>query len=70
MRDKETLKVRIPSAERETGGVAVDVDDHVALRRLCGELLGKNARDNVAPQTQQFLRELIARDGWRRVWSA
>ncbi len=47
----------------------LDVDDHVALRRLCGELLGKNTRDNVAPQTQQFLRELIARDGRRRVWS-
>ena len=48
----------------------LDVDDHAALRRLCSELLGKNARDNVAPQTQQFLRELIARDGWGRVWSA
>jgi uncharacterized protein len=47
----------------------LDVDDHVALRRLCGELLDKNTRDNVAPQTQQFLRELIARDGRRRVWS-
>ena len=48
----------------------LDVDDHAALRRLCSELLGKNARDNVAPQTQQFLRELIARDGRGRVWSA
>jgi rSAM/selenodomain-associated transferase 1 len=48
----------------------LDVDDHAALRRLCSELLGKNARDNVAPRTQQFLRELIARDGWGRVWSA
>jgi rSAM/selenodomain-associated transferase 1 len=48
----------------------LDVDDHAALRRLCSELLGKNARDNVAPQTQQFLRELIAGDGWGRVWSA
>ena len=48
----------------------LDVDDHAALRRLCSELLGKNARDNVAPQTQQFLRELTARDGWGHVWSA
>jgi len=48
----------------------LDVDDHAALRQLCSELLGKNARDNVAPQTQQFLRELIAGDGWGRVWSA
>ena len=47
----------------------LDVDDHASLRRLCGELLGNNAGDNVAPQTQQFLRELIARDGLERVWS-
>jgi hypothetical protein len=47
----------------------LDVDDHASLRRLCGELLGKNARDNVAPQTQQFLRELTARDGLESVWS-
>jgi hypothetical protein len=47
----------------------LDVDDHATLRRLCDELLGKHARDNVAPQTQQFLRELIARDGRARVWS-
>jgi len=48
----------------------LDVDDQAALRRLCSELLGKNARDNVAPHTQHFLRELIARDGSGRVWSA
>ena len=48
----------------------LDVDDHATLRRLCGELLGKNARDNVAPRTRQFLRELIARDSRGRVWSA
>ena len=47
----------------------LDVDDHATLCRLCDELLGKNERDNVAPQTQQFLRELIARDGRGRVWS-
>jgi hypothetical protein len=46
-----------------------DVDDHATLHRLCDELLGKNARDDVAPQTQEFLRELIARDGRERVWS-
>jgi uncharacterized protein len=44
-----------------------DVDDHATLRRLCDELLGKNASDNVAPQTREFLRELIARDGRERV---
>ena len=48
----------------------LDVDDHAALRRLCSELLGKNAPDHIAPHTQEFLRELIARDGWGRVWSA
>jgi hypothetical protein len=46
-----------------------DVDDHATLHRLCDELFGKNARDHVAPQTQEFLRELIARDGRGRVWS-
>jgi hypothetical protein len=46
-----------------------DVDDHVTLHRLCDELLGRNARDNVAPHTQAFLRELIAREGRGRVWS-
>jgi uncharacterized protein len=46
-----------------------DVDDRATLHRLCDELLGENARDNVAPQTQKFLRELIARDGRERIWS-
>jgi rSAM/selenodomain-associated transferase 1 len=46
-----------------------DVDDRVTLCRLCDELLGKNARDHVAPRTQEFLRELIARDGRERIWS-
>ena len=46
-----------------------DVDDNATLHRLCDELFGKNARDNVAPQTQEFLRELIAHDGRGRVWS-
>jgi uncharacterized protein len=46
-----------------------DVDDRATLHRLCDELLSKTARANVAPQTQKFLRELIARDGGGRVWS-
>jgi len=46
-----------------------DVDDHATLHRLCDELFGKNARDNVAPQTHEFLRELIAHDGRERIWS-
>jgi uncharacterized protein len=47
----------------------LDVDDHPTLRRLCDELLGKNARANLAPRTQQFLRELVGRDGRGRIWS-
>jgi hypothetical protein len=46
-----------------------DVDDRATLHRLCDELLGKNARDGDAPRTQEFLRELIARDGRKRIWS-
>ena len=46
-----------------------DVDDRATLHQLCDELLGENPRDSVAPQTQQFLRELIARDGRDRIWS-
>ena len=47
----------------------LDVDDHATLRRLCDELLGKHGRDNVAPRTRQFLRELVARNGSGRIWS-
>ena len=46
-----------------------DVDDRATLHRLCDELLGENARDSVAPQTQEFLRELIGPDGRDRIWS-
>jgi rSAM/selenodomain-associated transferase 1 len=45
-----------------------DVDDRTTLHRLCDELLGENASDNVAPRTKEFLRELIAREGRARVW--
>jgi rSAM/selenodomain-associated transferase 1 len=47
-----------------------DVDDRATLHRLCDELLGENARDNIAPRTKEFLRELIAREGRGRVWSS
>jgi glycosyltransferase A (GT-A) superfamily protein (DUF2064 family) len=46
-----------------------DVDDGPTLHRLCDELLGKNARENVAPQTRKFLRELIALGAPGRVCS-
>src|SRR5947207_12227931 len=46
-----------------------DVDDRGALHRLCDELLGRNARDSIAPRTTEFLRELVARDDRGRIWS-
>jgi len=49
----------------ETG---YDVDDRASLRRLCDELLGENARKDLAPRTEQFLRKIIAQAGRSRVW--
>jgi len=46
----------------------LDIDDHPTLRRLCDELLGKDSPDDVAPRTQQFLRELVRREGPARIW--
>jgi rSAM/selenodomain-associated transferase 1 len=47
-----------------------DVDDRATLRRLCHDLLGPNevTEKNAAPATQQFLREIIAREGRARIW--
>jgi uncharacterized protein len=45
-----------------------DVDDRATLRRLCGELLGENSRDGVAPNTRKFLIEIIEREGRDRIW--
>lgn len=47
-----------------------DVDDRATLRRLCDELLNPNAKDQVAPETRRFLRELIEREGRDRIWPA
>jgi rSAM/selenodomain-associated transferase 1 len=38
-----------------------DVDDGASLRRLCNELLADIAPADIAPHTQKFLRELVAR---------
>ncbi len=46
-----------------------DVDDRAMLHRLCDELLAKKVHDNIAPKTQEFLRELIASSGRERIWS-
>jgi rSAM/selenodomain-associated transferase 1 len=48
--------------------VGYDVDDRATLRRLCGELLGENSREDVAPHTRKFLREIVAREGPARIW--
>jgi hypothetical protein len=48
--------------------VGYDVDDRATLRRLCGELLGKNSRDGLAPNTRKFLTEIIDREGRDRIW--
>jgi rSAM/selenodomain-associated transferase 1 len=47
-----------------------DVDDRATLRRLCNELLNPDAKDQVAPETRRFLRELIEREGRDRIWPA
>jgi rSAM/selenodomain-associated transferase 1 len=48
--------------------VGYDVDDRATLRRLCGELLGENSREDVARHTRKFLREIVAREGPARIW--
>src|SRR5213595_2624530 len=37
-----------------------DVDDEANLRRLCRELLARNAPAHIAPKTREFLRKLTA----------
>lgn len=48
---------------------AYDVDDVVALRRLCHDLLGPNdvGQGSAAPATKKFLTELLTRGGGRRM---
>jgi len=41
---------------------AYDVDDGASLRRLCDELLGKNAGAGVAPNTRKFLVSIAAQN--------
>ena len=47
-----------------------DVDDRVTLHRLCDDLLGDMARatKEVAPNTRNFLGDIIAREGRDRIW--
>jgi len=46
-----------------------DVDDRVALRRLCQELLdtGATSTNDVAPATKKFLTEIVTREGRARI---
>jgi rSAM/selenodomain-associated transferase 1 len=50
--------------------VGFDVDDRASLRRLCGELLGDDARSTIerAPSTREFLSRIIVREGRDRIW--
>src|SRR5437899_100533 len=43
-----------------------DVDNRVALQRLCDELLGENLP--AAPATKKFLADTISREGRGRIW--
>lgn len=43
-----------------------DVDDRVTLQRLCNELLGANT--DVAPNTKNFLEQILQREGRERIW--
>jgi hypothetical protein len=47
-----------------------DVDDAATLRRLCDELLGREAPPDrfAAPETKRFLEQIIAREGRERIW--
>lgn len=59
---KQTLqRARAIRVEVKLLPTGYDVDDGASLRRLCNELLADTLRKDVAPCTQEFLRELAAR---------
>jgi|SRR5436190_21703635 len=68
--DWSTERVLTQTIQRATGiGLEVkllptgyDVDDDESLRRLCNELLSNTSREDLAPCTQKFLRELAAKN--------
>jgi len=45
-----------------------DIDDRKGLERLCDQLLSENFNPEIAPQTREFLRELVLREGRERIW--
>jgi rSAM/selenodomain-associated transferase 1 len=75
--DWSTERVFSQTIERATEiGLAVellptwyDVDDRTTLQRLCDELLGGEASAGYhAPETRQFLENVIASEGRDRIW--
>lgn len=47
-----------------------DVDDRATLQRLCEELLDSNVPAEVAPDTRQFLKQIVEREGPARICPA
>lgn len=76
--DWSTDRVRLQTLERaaEIGlGVHLlpgcyDVDDRRTLHRLCDDLFNPNALEDPerAPATREFLRDILSREGRRRIW--
>jgi len=62
---KRAKEIGVPVHQLPTG---FDVDDRVTLQRLCDELLGRNAPDDIAPNTRKFLRDIVKREGRARIW--
>jgi uncharacterized protein len=58
-------EIAVPVHQLPTG---YDVDDGATLRRLCDELLGNEAPSAVAPNTRQFLKQLVKGEGRERIW--
>jgi rSAM/selenodomain-associated transferase 1 len=66
---KQTLQraqeIGVPVHQLSNG---YDVDDRRTLHRLCNELLGSNAPTHAAPNTRQFLNQIVEREGRDRIW--
>jgi len=58
-------EIQVPIHQLPSG---YDVDDGTTLRRLTDELVGRSDKDNIAPHSRRFLREVIEREGRGRIW--
>ncbi len=65
--DQTVRRAKELNLEVETLPVGLDVDDHATLQTLCERLL-PGVNENVAPQTKQFLLEIMEREGRSRIW--